>query len=163
MERKEITAQLSQALEKYICPRHDPRIYWAREVTFDYGTLHQVRVDYMQFKPVNNSASGIEHGDFFCYEVKSSVDDFNSKHGHNMIGDFNYYVMPEEVYEAVKDKIPFRVGVLVPTDEPWRTLKSIKKAQRQDRMKPALEMLLMMFRSAARDKKYEDQEVTGDD
>ena len=85
---------------------NDTRIYWAREVTFDYSTEHPIRVDYMRFKPVNNTVSGIEKGDFYCYEVKSSVEDFHSKNGHNFIGEFNYYVMPEDVYEKVKNEIP---------------------------------------------------------
>lgn len=152
-DRKTTTATLSKLLEKHIAPHNDPRIYYAREVTFDYITEHPIRVDYMQFKPVNNTVSGIEKGDFYCYEVKSSVADFNSKHGHNFIGDYNYYVMPREVYEQVKDKIPYRVGVYVPETDRLQnsSLKSIKKAKRTDRTRPALEMLLMMFRSSRRD------------
>ena len=46
--RPEITATLSLALEKKINPYNDPRIYWAKEVTFDYSTNHAVRVDYMR-------------------------------------------------------------------------------------------------------------------
>lgn len=103
--RPEITMMLSISTEMYINPHGDPRIYWAKEVTFDYATSNAVRVDYMKFKPVNNTVSGIEKGDFYCYEVKSSVEDFHSKNGHNFIGDFNYYVMPEDVYEKVKDEI----------------------------------------------------------
>lgn len=61
----------------------------------------------MKFKPVNNTVSGIEKGDFYCYEVKSSIEDFNSGHGLNFIGDYNYLVMPEEVYVAVSNKIPY--------------------------------------------------------
>jgi len=57
--RSEITALLSLSTQKYINPHNDPRIYWAREVTFDYATSNAVRVDYMQFKPVNNNTSGI--------------------------------------------------------------------------------------------------------
>lgn len=151
--RPEITQRLSLAAEKYINPNDDPRIYWAKEVTFDYATLNAVRVDFMRFKPVNNTVSGIEKGDFYCYEVKSSVEDFSSKNGHNFLGDFNYYVMPEEVYEKVKNKIPHSVGVLVPTDDMHRTLKTIKKAKRTDRKRPLSEMLLMMFRSAARERR----------
>lgn len=79
MKRPEITKQLSELLEKHIDPHNDPRVYWAKEVTFDYATSNTVRVDYMLFKPVNNSVSGIEKGDFSCYEIKSSVDDFHSK------------------------------------------------------------------------------------
>lgn len=153
--RPEITAMLSLAIKMHIDPHKDPRIYWAKEVTFDYATSNAVRVDYMKFKPVNNTVSGIEKGDFYCYEVKSSVEDFKSKNGHNFIGDFNYYVMPEEVYEKVKNEIPYTVGVYVPEKMnyrgEWYDLKSVKKARRQDRVRPVSEMLLMMFRSARRD------------
>ncbi len=155
--RQEITQTLSLAVEKYINPHNDPRIYWAREVTFDYATSNAVRVDFMKFKPVNNTVSGIEKGDFYCYEVKSSVEDFHSKNGHNFLGDFNYYVMPGEVYEKVKGEIPYEVGVFVPDGMHykggWHCLKSVKKAKRRYRGRPVSEMLLMMFRSAARDRR----------
>lgn len=128
----------------------------AREVTFDYATSHAIRVDYMQFRPLNNTVSGIEKGDFYCFEIKSSVEDFRSKNGHNFLGDYNYYVMPEEVYEQVKSEIPYGVGVYVPDrlhhGKDWYDLKSAKKAKRKDREKPLTEMLFMMFRSASRDK-----------
>lgn len=155
MNRKETTKMLSALVEKYINPKNDPRIYWAKEVTFDYATSHAIRVDYMRFKPVNNTVSGIEKGDFYCYEVKSSVEDFHSKNGHNFIGDYNYYVMPEEVFEVVQKEIPWNVGVLIPSSDPWRGLKSAKKAKRKDRERPVSEMLLMMFRSMARERKVE--------
>lgn len=87
MTRPEITAELSTMIEKKINPNNDPRIYWAKEVTFDYSTNHAVRVNYMKFVPVNNSVSGIEKGDCYCYEIKSSIEDFKSGHGLNFIGD----------------------------------------------------------------------------
>lgn len=149
-QRPEITAALSAAIEKKINPYNDPRIYWAKEVTFDYSTNHAVRVDYMRFKPVNNSVSGIEKGDFYCYEVKSSVEDFHSGHGLNFLGDYNYLVMPSNVYETVSKEIPHYVGVYMPDGE---ELTCIKKAKRHDRTKPVSEMLLMMFRSAARERR----------
>ena len=153
--RKEITKILSEALLKHINPHNDPRIYWAKEVTFDYATNHAIRVDFMKFKPVNNTVSGIEKGDFYCYEIKSSIEDFHSKNGHNFIGDFNYYVMPEDVYETVAKEIPYDIGVYVLDNihysGDWCDLKSIKKARRKDRTKPVSEMLLMMFRSSVRD------------
>ena len=147
-KRPEITAALSAALEKKINPYNDPRIYWAKEVTLDYSTNHAARVDYMRFKPVNNSVSGIEKGDFYCYEIKSSVEDFHSGHGLNFFGDYNYLVMPEKVYATVSLEIPHYVGVYVPEGA---ELTCIKKAKRHDRTKPVSEILLMMFRSAARE------------
>ena len=156
-DRSEITALLSLSTQKYINPHNDSRIYWAREVTFDYATSSSIRVDYMKFKPVNNTVSGIEKGDFYCYEVKSSVEDFHSKNGHNFLGDYNYYVMLEEVFDKVRGEIPYGVGVFVPDGinyrGEWYDLKSVKKAKRRDRKRPVSEMLLMMFRSCARERK----------
>lgn len=149
MSRTDTTQTLSALTEWLINPKNDPRIYWAKEVTFDYATLNPIRVDYMRFKPVNNTVSGIEKGDFYCYEVKSSVADFHSKNGHNFIGDFNYYVMPPKVFELVKDEIPYDV-VYCP-DAQWKALVSVKQARRKNRTKPMAEMLLMMYRSAARE------------
>lgn len=155
-DRPENTRMLSLSVQRHINPHNDPRIYWAREVTFDYATSNAVRVDFMKFKPVNNTVSGIEKGDFYCYEVKSSVEDFRSKNGHNFIGDFNYYVMPEEVFTRISHMIPHNVGVYVPDKMNyrglWYDLKSVKKAKRKDREKPVSEMLLMMFRSATRER-----------
>lgn len=147
--RKEITAALSAALEKKINPDDDPRIYWAKEVIFDYATSHAVRVDYMKFVPVNNSVSGIEKGDFYCYEIKSSVEDFHSGHGLNFLGDYNYLVMPDNVYDAVSTEIPYYVGVYTSSGG---ELTCTKRAKRHNRTRPVSEMLLMMFRSATRER-----------
>lgn len=149
MSRPEITQALSKLLERHIDANNDPRIYWAKEVTFDYGTDHSVRVDYMRFNPVNNSVSGIEHGDFYCYEIKSSVEDYRSKHGHNLIGDYNYYVMPRDVFDSVEAELPSWVGVLVPAGKSW--METVRKAKRRDRSRPTSEMLLMMWRSSRRE------------
>lgn len=150
--RPEITKALSLSIQKHINPRNDPRIYVAAEVTFDHGTSNAVRVDFMRFKPLNNTISGIEKGDFYCYEIKSSVEDFRSKNGHNFLGDFNYYVMPEEVFKKVQKEIPYKIGVYVPKYQmgEWYDLKTVRKAGRKSRNKPVSEMLLMMFRSANR-------------
>ena len=109
------------------------RIYWAKEVTFDYSTNHAVRVDYIRYKPVNNTVSGIEKGDFYCYEVKSSVEDFRSGHGLNFLGDYNYLVMPEKIYATISLEVPHYVGVYVLDGT---ELTCIKKAKRHDRSRP---------------------------
>lgn len=38
------------------------------------------------------------NGEFRCYEIKVSKADFNSKNKVSFVGDFNYYVMPDELY-----------------------------------------------------------------
>lgn len=151
MGRPEITKDLSRRLEQYIAPYGDTRIYWAREVTFDYSKRHPIRVDYMRFKPRNNTPEGIEDGLFYCYEIKSSIADFHSPNGHNFIGNYNYYVMPEEVFGKIAGEIPKHIGVLCPDGK--TKLRSTKKAVKQELHRPLNEMLLMMFRSAARDRR----------
>lgn len=46
-----------------------------------------------------------------CYEIKVSKSDFYSKSKKTFIGHYNYFVMPEELYEEVKNDIPNHVGV----------------------------------------------------
>jgi hypothetical protein len=166
MNRRETTRKLSRSVEKHINPHDDTRIYWAREVTFDYYSRNRIRVDYMLFRPKNNTDKGIREGTFYCYEVKSSVADFQSKNGHNYVGDYNYYVMPETVFEKIKNKIPPYVGVFVPScescDGSYYHLKSVKNARRAERSRTVLEMLLMMFRSAARDRVKEPDSAVDD-
>lgn len=156
--RKEITSYLTKSLLEYLNPNRDPRIYLAREVTFDYRTDHAVRVDFMKFQPLNNEISGLEKGDFYCYEIKSSVEDFRSVNGYNFLGDYNYYVMSEDVYNQVKEEIPYGIGVLAPisldNQKGLSSLRSLKRSRRKIREKSVTEMLFMMFRSATRDVKY---------
>lgn len=121
--------------------------------TVERGTCNGCPILEEAEKIGNRTVSGIEKGDFYCYEVKSSVEDFHSKNGHNFIGDFNYYIMPEEVYAAVSLEIPYAVGVYCPDGA---ELRSVKKAKRKDRERPVSEMLLMMFRSAARERRRGD-------
>jgi hypothetical protein len=62
-----------------------------------------------------------------CYEIKSSVADFNSRAKKSFIGDLNYYVMPVGVYDKVYDKIPAEIGCLAFNGvDIW----SVKKATR---------------------------------
>lgn len=61
------------------------------EVTIGwYGT--EV-VDFLTYKTT---------GDFRCYEIKVSKKDFNSPAKLSFVGDYNYYVMPEELYVQLK-------------------------------------------------------------
>jgi hypothetical protein len=108
--RSHITKGLSKLLVNDILLRK----YWASEVTFDWGLVSEGRVDFISFKPANQSTSGIEQGLFSAYEVKSCLSDYRSKNGHNMIGDRNYYVIPMELYIAIVGEIPFNVGVYSP-------------------------------------------------
>ena len=57
--------------------------------------------------------------------------------------------MSSEVYQKVSAEIPFGVGVYCPEGS---SLVSVRKARRMNRKRSVSEMLLMMFRSANRDR-----------
>lgn len=46
-----------------------------------------------------------------CYEIKVSKNDFYSNASKTFIGHYNYFVMPNELYELVMHDIPSCVGV----------------------------------------------------
>lgn len=48
-----------------------------------------------------------------CFEIKITKSDFKSQHGHNFIGNQNYYVVPSELYPEIESLVPEGVGVLV--------------------------------------------------
>lgn len=102
-----------------------------RETSNNFGCLEVTlgpqgskRVDYMS---MDNEEI------FRCYEIKISESDFNSSCGHNFVGNYNYYVMPMELYELVRNKIPENVGAYLAI-KVWNTytLKLIKKAKYQE-------------------------------
>lgn len=47
-----------------------------------------------------------------CYEIKISKSDFLSKNANSFWGDYNYYCMPDELYEELKEMIPKEIGVI---------------------------------------------------
>ncbi len=169
MTRKETTKFLSDLL---IRDRFSGMgKYWAREVTLNYCSADVKRVDFMQFKPVNTmSASGIEKGEFICYEVKSCMEDYKSGHGQNFIGEKNYFVMPMSLYknliidEEITKPANYHIGVIVPIPKgsdykaefenpteldpniEWE-LKIIKSTHTQNRKYSLAELLFCMLRS----------------
>ena len=48
-----------------------------------------------------------------CYEIKISKSDFHSKNHNTFVGNYNYYVLTNELYEQIKDEIPDGIGVYV--------------------------------------------------
>lgn len=45
------------------------------------------------------------YGNWYFYELKVSVSDFHSKAKKSFQGNYNYFVMPKDIYEKVKDEI----------------------------------------------------------
>ena len=99
MNRKETTELLTDIL---IHDRLSDRKYYAKEVSIDYGTTNVKRVDVMEFVPQSvMSVSGIEKGNFVCYEIKSCKEDIFSGHGLNFLGEQNYIVTTMETYKTL--------------------------------------------------------------
>ncbi|MGM9903510.1 hypothetical protein E1H99_09500 [Enterococcus hirae] len=48
-----------------------------------------------------------------CYELKVTKADFRSTAKLSFVGHYNYFVLPQELYEEVKQEIPNEIGVLV--------------------------------------------------
>ena len=48
-----------------------------------------------------------------CFEVKITVSDFKSENGHNFHGNRNYYAVPVDIYDKVKDLVPPEIGIIV--------------------------------------------------
>lgn len=65
-----------------------------------------------------------------CYEIKTSKADFYSKHKWTFVGDYNYFVVPVDLYEEIKKDIPKGIGCYVYTGT-RKGFKIVKKAARQ--------------------------------
>lgn len=50
--------------------------------------------------------------EFICVEVKITLADFKSKHGHNFVGNKNYYAVPLDLVDKIKDLVPKHVGII---------------------------------------------------
>lgn len=135
MAKRSETVELENAL---MAKTVEFRTFGCPEVTI--GWFGRRRVDFMQ-----TNTKGI----IWCYEIKVSVSDFHSKHGHNFMGHYNYYVVTPELYEEIKDEIPDHIGVLV-----GKSLDCRKKAKRQKlTAEQADAMRLYLVRSLSREVK----------
>jgi len=111
MAKTDVTKQLE--IEIWRATRKQG-VFGCFEVTI--GWFGHERVDYLTY-----DTKGI----WRCFEIKATKADFHSKANNTFIGHFNYYVMPYELYEQLKDEIPQHIGVY--TEGACR-----KNAKRQD-------------------------------
>lgn len=130
MAKTETTTMLERAIYR---ATRKIGVYACFEVTIGIGGKE--RVDYMTL-----DSKGI----WRCYEVKCSVADFRSKAAKTFVGHYNYFVMPRDVYEIVKDEIPQHVGVYL-----YGQCK--KRAKKQELLITHDILMLSMTRSLYRD------------
>ncbi|GAA3016704.1 hypothetical protein [Tetragenococcus solitarius] len=92
-----------------------------------------------------------------CYELKVNKADFHSKAKLSFIGHYNYFVLPENLYTAVKKEIPPHIGVLV--YHPYLSddlgvpgfFTTEKKPQKQELLVNEQELLYRLITSQARE------------
>lgn len=105
----------------------------------DYGTVDAI--SYNQTKD-----------EFICFEIKVSVSDFHSKAKKTFVGNKNYYAMPKELYEKVKNEIPKEIGcyILEPIykDCSYYQFYCVKKCKPKNLEVSKEELLMSMLRSA---------------
>lgn len=75
-----------------------------------------------------------------CYEIKTSKIDFYSKHKWTFVGDYNFFVVPDFLYEQIKQDIPKGIGCYV-YDVINKTFEVKNKSQRK---KPTLDPTQIM-------------------
>lgn len=104
-------------------------------------------VDFLIYE-IHGSGTGKEI--WRCYEIKISNSDFHSKCKKTFVGNFNYYVMPEDLYNEVKSEIPKEIGVFVP-DSKITQLYCIKKPVRQELKVKRDVMIYSLIKSLSRE------------
>jgi len=125
---------LTKELEKRIYKATSKQgVFCCFEVTI--GWFGTERVDYITY----------DTNDVWrCYEIKVTKSDFHSKAHTTFVGNYNYYVMPEKLYEQVKSEIPDHVGVYVGE-------KCVKRAKRQELSVDSQILKNSLIRSLSRD------------
>ena len=58
-----------------------------------------------------------------CFEIKITVSDFKSKNGHNFHGNYNYYVVPKEIYTDISPLVKDNIGVITYSEKGLRRAK----------------------------------------
>lgn len=93
-------------------------VFGCFEVTI--GWFGKERVDYITYDT---------KGVWRCFEIKITKQDFRSKAHNTFIGNFNYYVMPHELYKQLKEEIPSGIGVYTFYSD--KSIGVAKKAKKQ--------------------------------
>lgn len=110
--KTDVTLKLEKAIHGFT---NKQGVFGCFEVTI--GWFGKERVDYITY-----DTKGI----WRCYEVKVTKSDFYSPAKKTFIGHYNYFVMPLDLYEQVKQDIPSNIGVIAEGSY------SVKKAKRQE-------------------------------
>ena len=101
-----LTKKIERALYEYC---RENGFFAVEEVTINkkYGI-----VDTLAYSTKGTDYRGYVHT-WRCFEIKVSKSDFYSKSKVTFVGNLNYYVMPYELYDVVKNDIGNGIGVIL--------------------------------------------------
>ena len=135
--------------------------YCCQEVSIDFKQYSSSRfVDILVYDGIDDI--------FISHEIKITKSDFNSKSGHNFVGDKNYYIVPTDLVEYAKEKTKWdkHIGIieaeLAGGNRYWFTIRKHSKNSK-NKIDFAMRSLLMfnlmkaLYREKSkceRDKKY---------
>jgi hypothetical protein len=109
-------------------------------------TFNRERVDFLSLESHGwRYADGI----WRCYELKVSKADFFSKAKKSFYGHLNYFVIPDYLYEQIKDNIPEGIGIYV--GDSSSTAVCRKKAKKRELIIPHEDLVFALMQSLARE------------
>lgn len=88
-------------MAKTALTRHCEQALWKANDKMGYFGCFEVTVGWYG-QEIVDFITYETNGEFRCYEIKTSKADFYSSAKLSFIGDFNYYVMPTELYEELR-------------------------------------------------------------
>ena len=106
---------------------------------------HRERLDLCEY-----DSNGIFRG----YEIKRDLNDFKSGCALSWICNYNYFIMPNDLYNKVKDEIQDGIGVWV-VRENSKSMECVKRPKRRELLCSKEDMMVMMIQGLSREyKKY---------
>jgi len=109
--KSKLTKKIEKALIAYKNTSNYKFVFIQTEVP---GVDFKTQIDVVRFKDNFMESNSMK---VTCYEIKISVKDFKSNHGHNFVGNYNFYVTTREVYKKVHLLIPENIGVIIFNDK----------------------------------------------
>lgn len=104
-------------------------------ICFEVGIKNEI-VDCLTYNTKN---------EWRCYELKVSVSDFHSKQAKTFVGNYNYYVVPNELLDKVKDEISDNIGIIVDGNQ------IVKNPKRQELLVDEVILYYSIIKSLYRD------------
>lgn len=106
---------------------------------------HRERVDLLTYET---------NGIYRAYEIKNSKSDFYSNCAWSWIGNYNYFIMPYDLYIEVKQDIPDDIGVWVVRDY-TKNMECVKRPKYRELLCSSSDMMFTLMQGLSREyKKY---------